>query len=174
MVSLHLSRKQALRVAAAGIVASALAPQAYAPAAAAIDTFLDFGDPTVKGTGPGSSIEINSFSFGTSQQPSSAALGSGAGTGKARFNDFTVTKTVDTATPKLVEYCASGKHFPKMTFSAGGKTYTFSDVVILTDVKNPGTPPTEKLTFSYAAVTDGSAPKPDLLHPLAVPTKKPG
>jgi type VI protein secretion system component Hcp len=174
MTSFVLSRKQALRGAAAGIATLALTPFALAPAAAAFDTFMQFDDPALKGTGPGNSIEITSFSFGASQQPSAAALGSGAGTGKARFSDFTITKTVDAASPKLLEYCANGKHFPKMTFSVSGKTYTFSDLVILTDVKTPGTPPTEKLTFSYAAVTDDSAPKPEFLHPLAAPTKKPG
>src|SRR6185437_7624284 len=49
--------------------------------------------------------------------------GSGGGAGKATFNDITVTKFIDAASPNIMQYCANGKHFAKGTIivrKAGG------------------------------------------------------
>ncbi len=36
------------------------------------------------------------------------------GTGRATFGDLSVMKVTDTASPKLYEACASGKHIPEV------------------------------------------------------------
>lgn len=59
-------------------------------------------------------IEVSSWSWGATN--SSSALGSGgAGAGKANFQDISITKSVDKATPKLMLLCAQGKHIPSAT-----------------------------------------------------------
>jgi type VI secretion system secreted protein Hcp len=39
--------------------------------------------------------------------------GSGGGAGKASFSDITIAKYVDAASPSIMLFCASGKHFGK-------------------------------------------------------------
>lgn len=59
-------------------------------------------------------IEIMSFSHGVSQ-PVSGASGTGGRTGgRADFQDFTITKTIDNSTPDLNMHCCNGKHIPKI------------------------------------------------------------
>jgi type VI secretion system secreted protein Hcp len=54
-------------------------------------------------------IEIHSWSFGVSRPSTISA--SGAGTGKASFQDIHFTTfTVDSSGPMLFQLCASGKH----------------------------------------------------------------
>lgn len=177
MPSFDLTRGRALHIAASA-AAMSLVPAMLTPAGAAVDSYLTFDDPALKGTGPNNGIEVTSFSFGGSQNPSSAAYGTGAGAGKVALttSTFTITKRADAASPGLSAACASGKHFPTMTLTANGRTYTFEDVVIATDVKGPaGTDATETLTFRYAALAGAATPKPlePNLHPIMVPTKKP-
>jgi type VI secretion system secreted protein Hcp len=43
--------------------------------------------------------------------------GSGGGTGKSSFNDISVTKYVDVASPNLMLFCANGKHVAKATIT---------------------------------------------------------
>lgn len=56
-------------------------------------------------------IEIESFSWGVSHQL--AGGGGGGGRGKVVFQDFHFVKSCDKSSPKLFEYCATGKHIPK-------------------------------------------------------------
>jgi type VI secretion system secreted protein Hcp len=46
-------------------------------------------------------IQLNSFSWGASNMGTSAT-GGGAGAGKVQFSDFSITKSVDTASPSRV------------------------------------------------------------------------
>jgi len=54
-----------------------------------------------------SGIDILSFSWGLTQS-GSAHLQKGAGSASANFQDLTITKAVDSASPKLMEFCALG------------------------------------------------------------------
>jgi len=66
----------------------------------AIDAFLFITGIT--GSGPGGAIEINSFSFGASN-PGTVGSGSGGGAGKVSLSDLTITKTVDSSSPKIFD-----------------------------------------------------------------------
>jgi type VI secretion system secreted protein Hcp len=61
-------------------------------------------------------IEINSWSFGVSNASTIGSATGGAGAGKAKFQDFHVTKRIDKATPLLALACAQGRRIPKATF----------------------------------------------------------
>jgi len=59
-------------------------------------------------------IEVMSFDFGIDQPASSSASSRGGGTtGTAQFHNMSITKEVDAASPKLKEFCATGKHIDK-------------------------------------------------------------
>jgi type VI secretion system secreted protein Hcp len=129
----------------------------------AADIFAKIGDikgesvdPTFK-----DQIEVLSWSWGVSQ-PGSAAMGSGAGLGKATFNDFSFLHNMDKATPNLMKACATGKHFPEATVTArkageGQKEYLifkFSEVFVtgVTPGGNGSDPVQEMVTMQFAKV----------------------
>lgn len=58
-------------------------------------------------------IELDSMSF--------AAAPVTTPTGRVTFNDFTITKKIDKASPVLFKACASGKHFASVTIVAARK-----------------------------------------------------
>ncbi|MDR1227730.1 MAG: type VI secretion system tube protein Hcp [Azoarcus sp.] len=62
-------------------------------------------------------IDALGFSYGVSQS-SSMFTGGGGGVGKASFDTLSFTHYVDRATPNLFQYCAAGKHIPKVEVSA--------------------------------------------------------
>ena len=84
----------------------------------ATDIFAKIGD--IKGESTDSAfkdqVELLSWSWGVSQE-TTAAFGSGAGSGKASFQDFTFTHKFDKASPVLWKACATGKHFPDATIT---------------------------------------------------------
>jgi type VI secretion system secreted protein Hcp len=84
------------------------------------DFFVKIGD--IKGESNDAKhkgeIDVFSWSFGAAQPGASAIAGHGAGVGKVQFRDFHITKYVDASTPKLMLACASGQHFPELTFTA--------------------------------------------------------
>lgn len=56
-------------------------------------------------------IEVTSFNSGVSQRTSATASSSGGGSAeRADFHDFSFTKQLDKATPKLALACADGSH----------------------------------------------------------------
>src|SRR5262245_24956740 len=57
-------------------------------------------------------IDIMSWSWGIANS-GTFHHGSGGGAGKASFNDITITKFVDAASPNIMLFCANGKHFAK-------------------------------------------------------------
>jgi type VI secretion system secreted protein Hcp len=80
----------------------------------AVDMFLELEgvkgesvDKTHKGK-----IDILAWSWGLSNM-GTLHHGSGGGAGKASFQDISITKYIDMASPNLMLYCASGKHFAK-------------------------------------------------------------
>ena len=117
------------------------------PASAAVDAFIWFDEPSLKGASTDANHkgwhEVSSFQF---EQVRSAAttIGSatgGAGSGRARegkvsVHDISVTKHTDSSSPKLMLFCANGKHIPSATLSmrkAGGTQQEYL-VIKLKDV----------------------------------------
>jgi type VI secretion system secreted protein Hcp len=80
----------------------------------AVDMFLELKgiagesqDATHKGK-----IDVLAWSWGASNS-GSTHMGGGSGAGKANFQDISITKYVDIASPILALHCANGKHIPE-------------------------------------------------------------
>jgi len=111
-------------------------------------------------------IEVLSFSFGISQAISGSASTSGGATAeRANFQDFSIVKTLDKASPKLALACADGTHIKEVKIElcrAGGDKvkymeYKMSNCVISS--YHPGgssqsgqTLPLEEITFNYGKI----------------------
>jgi type VI secretion system secreted protein Hcp len=135
---------------------------------------------TVDGmTGPNGSpcvFEIKDFSFGVENPTTIGSATGGAGAGKVKFNEFTIKKTVDSASPSFFKNCATGSHYKTVTLTmrkAGGdphssgqafKTFTFG-TVFTTKINwsGPGDEgPEESITFVYGTLSVEYKPqKPD-------------
>jgi type VI secretion system secreted protein Hcp len=78
----------------------------------AMDCFLKIGD--VKGESQDhkhkDEIDVLAWSWGMTQS-ASTHVGGGGGSGKVSVQDLNVTKYIDKATPNLIKFCSSGKHF---------------------------------------------------------------
>ncbi|POP68333.1 Hcp family type VI secretion system effector [Pseudomonas syringae] len=78
------------------------------------------------------SIEITGYNLAATQSISrTASSAGGATTGRIYLSDFSITKLVDAATPKLLAACCSGQHFKKATLSvyrAGGDKQKYMEV----------------------------------------------
>lgn len=108
-------------------------------------------------------MEINSYSHGVSQPVSGASGTGGRSGGRADFQNFTITKTVDTATPDLYIYCCKGKHIPKIEVECCLASedkhvfmkYTLEDVII-SSISAGGSSfdvrPAETLSFAYGKI----------------------
>jgi type VI secretion system secreted protein Hcp len=105
-------------------------------------------------------IEVLSWSWGVSQTGTHAA-GGGGGAGKVAFNDFSIVKLVDMASPKLMQACCTGQHLPDASFTgrkAGGDQFEYLKIK-LTDVLissvQPGSSgdqvPIEQVSFSFGS-----------------------
>ncbi len=116
---------------------------------AGVDMFLDLGreipgeskDPNYR-----DKVDVLAWSWGMANS-GSAHVGGGGGAGKVTFQDLSLTKYVDKASPKLMSLCASGGHLPTATLI----------------IRKPGQEPVEyiKITLSNVLVssvsTGGSA-----------------
>ena len=110
-------------------------------------------------------IEIISFSHAVSQPASATADSAGGGTsGRVKHEDFVITKYVDVASPKLYEFCSSGKHISKVVIelmrASGGSPVKYMDIemdqVVISKV-SLGMPraddfPTETVAFNYGVI----------------------
>jgi len=137
----------------------------------AADAFLVFttdigpkiqGESTDATYGPMGAIEIPEWGFGLSNAIASGSQSSGTGVGKAKLNQFTVTKSVDKASAALMQYVAQGLHLPEADLyirKAGGSQNTYLiykfGLVYITDVEWSGAAggetPTEQVTFVYGS-----------------------
>jgi type VI secretion system secreted protein Hcp len=75
-------------------------------------------------------IEVESFSWGATQQGSFSA-GSGGGAGKVSFQDLHLTTRVNKSSPILMLACATGQHIKKATLfvrKAGGDQHDYYKV----------------------------------------------
>ena len=77
----------------------------------AVDTYLFLQD--IKGESQDDkykdSIEIIAFNWGAKNE-GTAHTGTGAGAGKAQFQDLTIDKRVDKSSPTLLQFLATGRH----------------------------------------------------------------
>lgn len=105
-------------------------------------------------------IEIVSYGHGVTQQVSETACSAGgASAGRADFNDFTLTKLVDKASPKLFEACCTGKHIKEIVIEvcrSGTDKQKFLEIrmeqVLISRYDHDGGEskdfPTERVTFN--------------------------
>ena len=65
--------------------------------------------PSTGGNANGA-FEIKDFSFDIENPTTIGSATSGAGAGKIKFNEFTITKTTDSASPVFFKNCCAGAH----------------------------------------------------------------
>jgi type VI secretion system secreted protein Hcp len=101
--------------------------------------FLKF-EPEVKGESQQKSfegqIEVLSYSWGVSQA-GGYSYAAGGTSAKANMQDLSISFRHCSASPKLMQYCASGKHLDKATLTclkAGGDDAQKYQEIVLTDV----------------------------------------
>ena len=108
-------------------------------------------------------IEILSYNWGVSQMASASASTSGGGTSqRADFQDLSIVKTLDSASPLLFKACAKGDHISEVKIElcrAGGDKLTYMEYtmnnVIISSVSTGGGgggEPTESITLNYGKI----------------------
>ncbi len=114
-------------------------------------------------------IELLSYNHDMTQPVSSTrSSAGGAATGRTQHGDFTLTKFVDKASPKLYEAVSNGKHFSKAKVEvcrAGGSQVKFMEItleeVMVSGVhmnsqgstnKDGSELPTETVTLNYGKI----------------------
>jgi len=97
----------------------------------ATDMFLKIEGEDIKGESRDEAhrdeIDVLSWSWGMTQSGSSH-IGGGGGAGKVNIQDLAIEKYIDKASPKLMQGCASGKHYDKATLTlrkAGGDSLEY-------------------------------------------------
>ncbi len=130
----------------------------------AVDMFLDLKDV------PGESkddkhkdkIDVLAWSWGCSQS-GTMHHGGGGGAGKANFQDISVTKWIDKASPILMTNVACGDHIPEGTLivrKAGSKPLEYIKItmtdILVTSVSTGGSGGedrlTENVTLNFAKI----------------------
>ena len=139
---------------------AAASARASVPHALGASTFLSLNATGVTGEGSGGtgSIEISSFSFGASN---ATATGS-AKAGKVRFNELTVTKKIDSASPLFFRNCVTGQHYKNVTLYMQPTAESIGDSmtinlgnVFVSGINwgdTSGAQPMESLSFSFTTV----------------------
>jgi len=104
---------------------------------------------------------VLSFSWGVTN-PATVSSGSGAGAGKATFQDLSIVHNIDKASPMLMKACATGTHIKDATIThrkagKGQQEYLvvkLNDVVItgVTHGGATGQPLSESVTLAFARV----------------------
>lgn len=98
-------------------------------------------------------IDVLAWSWGLSNS-GSAHVGGGAGSGKVNVQDISITKWVDSASPKLVVACCEGSHYSQVLLTvrkAAGKApleyvkITLSEVLVA-GISTGGSGGEERLT----------------------------
>ena len=121
-------------------------------------------------------FEIKDFSFGVENPTTIGSATGGAGAGKIKFNEFTIKKTSDSASPLFFLNAATGAHYDKVTIqmrkaggdpqSAGKPFLIFKfGTVFTTKINWSGAGdegPEESITFVYGTLQVQYQPqKPD-------------
>jgi len=109
-------------------------------------------------------VEILSFNHALNQPASATASSAGGGSAeRCNHADFSISKLVDRASPKLYEYCCTGKHIKDVTLElcrAGGDKMRYLEVkmeeVIISSVSPTGSSggefPSEAVSFNYGKI----------------------
>src|SRR5690606_8982412 len=103
---------------------------------------------------------IASFSWGATQSGTFSA-GGGGGAGKVNMQDFHFVMTTNSASPKLMDACATGAHIKKavLTCRKAGKEQqeflkvTFSDILVSsyqTGGSQGGDLPTDQISLNFS------------------------
>ncbi|MEX0322018.1 MAG: Hcp family type VI secretion system effector [Puniceicoccaceae bacterium] len=115
-----------------------------------------------QGAGHEGEIDVLAWSWGLSNSGTFHS-GGGGGAGKANFQDISVTKWLDKASPKLMEACATGATLPAATLvlrKAGGEPLEYlvirMEKVLVTSVSTGGSGGedrlTENVTLNFAQI----------------------
>jgi type VI secretion system secreted protein Hcp len=105
-------------------------------------------------------INVDAYSWGASNS-GSIGPGTGQGSGKVDFADFSFTKLVDKSSPVLLLALAKGTHFDEALFDVvrtGGDPvnflqYAFTDVLMTSySIGSGGDIPTESWSFTFGKV----------------------
>jgi type VI secretion system secreted protein Hcp len=109
-------------------------------------------------------IDLQSWSWGVSQSDTSGGPSSGAGAGKASFDDFHFVSRISKASPPLFLACASGSHIKSATLSgvrsAGGikggdaefLKIKMTDLLVTSQLlgDSPDAEPAEQISFNFS------------------------
>jgi type VI secretion system secreted protein Hcp len=132
----------------------------------AVDMFLELegvkGETVDKAFKSKHAIDLLAWSWGLSNS-GTFHQGSGGGAGKANFQDISVTKYIDLASPNLMLFCANGKHITKGTLTvrkAGENPLDYLkvtlDKIMVTSYSTGGSGGedrlTENVTLNFAGV----------------------
>ncbi len=133
----------------------------------AVDMFINLGskisgETQDKAQKEAKDIDVLAWSWGMSQS-GTTHMGSGAGAGKASFQDLSFTKYIDSASPALMLHLANGSHIPLATLlvrkaGEGQQKYITIDMkeCIVTSVSTGGSGGedrlTENVTLNFAEV----------------------
>lgn len=120
----------------------------------AMDIFIKIGD--LKGESIDDKhkdeIQVLAWSWGLSQSGTTHA-GPGGGSGKASFQDLSITHYIDKCSPNLMLACANGKHFSEALLTvrkAGEKPLEYLKItmtdLIITSVTTGGSGGEDRLT----------------------------
>jgi type VI secretion system secreted protein Hcp len=161
---MNRARRIALAAIASVTAAVAIAPSAFA----ASDYFLKIdgiaGETqtlAMKGA-----IDVNSFGWGVENPTAIGSATGGAGTGKAQFDELTIDKAIDAATPAFFGRLGTGQPYPAAELivrkAGAGPTaapylrYCFTTVFV-TDQEQSGSrsddAPQETVKFRFGAVS---------------------
>lgn len=106
-------------------------------------------------------IEVLSYSHGVSRATES---GTSRSTGQATHHDFSVTKELDKASPKLALYCCNGTHIEEVTielcYADGDQDrfmeYVLTDVIVTSIIPGGSAGsedrPVEEVSFAYGHI----------------------
>jgi type VI secretion system secreted protein Hcp len=122
----------------------------------AVDMFLLLdnvkGETKDKAYKSKNAMDILAYSWGMSQS-GTTHFGGGGGSGKANFQDVSVTKYVDSASSVLMTFCAKGTHIPKgklVVRKAGDNPLEYIiyelEEIIVTSVSTGGSGGEDRLT----------------------------
>lgn len=150
----------------------------------AVDMFLDITEAPGESKGKGfvGKIDVLAWSWGMSQS-GTTHNGTGGGAGKVNMQDFSFTKHIDKASPKLSLMCANGMHLKKaiLTVQKAGTTpvpylkITFEEFII-SSVSTGGSGGEDRLTenvsINFAKLDYEYTPQKDDGTPdVAIPFK---
>lgn len=109
-------------------------------------------------------IELLSYSHGVAQQITGDQSNTKRTSGKPNHQDFTVTKYVDIATPKLIDFCNQAKPIPTVNITIGQNDNGHVTKIFVYVLKNAlvssisvggggGGKAQETVTFNYTSIT---------------------